>query len=262
MSTNPLEGYDDTQVQLMKEKLILCDEQDNIKGEISKKEGHLRSYLDQPDALPHRAFSCFLFNEKNELLLQRRSSEKITFPNMWTNTCCSHPLYYKEEMADGPIPFQGVKTATVRRLDYELGMRNLFEEDFNMVAKILYRANTDAKWAEYELDYILFAKKHSDEFSFKANENEISHTEFVTRDNILDFLESEVKTGKSEITPWFNMILQTKLFGWWDHLLQTGELPSEDTSGDITNYIRGPDAIDAESIPSIVEVKEKFYAKN
>lgn len=76
------EGYDETQVKLMKEQLILVDEQDNVVGSCSKKDGHLRSML----VKPHRAFSVFLFNEKNELLLQRRSSHKITFPNMWTNT--------------------------------------------------------------------------------------------------------------------------------------------------------------------------------
>jgi isopentenyl-diphosphate delta-isomerase len=46
-----------------------------------------------PNLKLHRAFSVFLFNEKNELLLQQRAKEKITFPLYWTNTCCSHPLY-------------------------------------------------------------------------------------------------------------------------------------------------------------------------
>ena len=258
MSTQQLDGYDETQVELMKENLILVDEQDNVVGKCSKKDGHLRTVLDQPNSTPHRAFSVFLFNEKNELLLQRRSSHKITFPNMWTNTCCSHPLYVKEEMSEGPLPFHGIKTSAVRRLDYELGMKNVFPENFNMLQKILYRANTDAIWAEYEVDYILFAKKHSTEFTFEANENEISHTEFVDRENILEFLEDEINSGKSEITPWFNMILQTKLFGWWDHLIQTGEMPTEDTSGHIINYIRGKDALDAKSIPSIVDFRRKY----
>ena len=45
------------------------------------------------EGLLHRAFSCFLFDPKEgKLLLQKRAPEKITFPNMWTNTCCSHPL--------------------------------------------------------------------------------------------------------------------------------------------------------------------------
>ena len=42
--------------------------------------------------LLHRAFSVFLFNSESKLLLQQRSIEKITFPDLWTNTCCSHPL--------------------------------------------------------------------------------------------------------------------------------------------------------------------------
>ena len=41
----------------------------------------------------HRAFSVFLFDDRNKLLLQQRASSKITFPSLWTNTCCSHPLY-------------------------------------------------------------------------------------------------------------------------------------------------------------------------
>ena len=36
----------------------------------------------------------FLFDEANRLLLQKRASEKITFPDRWTNTVCSHPLFF------------------------------------------------------------------------------------------------------------------------------------------------------------------------
>jgi isopentenyl-diphosphate delta-isomerase len=32
-----------------------------------------------------------------KLLLQKRADEKITFPGMWTNTCCSHPLTIAQE---------------------------------------------------------------------------------------------------------------------------------------------------------------------
>lgn len=47
--------------------------------------------------LCHRAFSVFLFNSENKLLLQKRSNEKITFPGYWANTCCSHPLNIEGE---------------------------------------------------------------------------------------------------------------------------------------------------------------------
>jgi isopentenyl-diphosphate delta-isomerase len=46
----------------------------------------------------HRAFSVFLFNPEGKLLLQQRADAKITFPAYWTNTCCSHPLFFQEEM--------------------------------------------------------------------------------------------------------------------------------------------------------------------
>ena len=39
----------------------------------------------------HRAFSIFVFNDANELLLQQRSAGKPLWPNYWSNTCCSHP---------------------------------------------------------------------------------------------------------------------------------------------------------------------------
>lgn len=51
--------------------------------------------------LLHRAFSVFLFRPSDgRLLLQRRADEKITFPGMWTNTCCSHPLSIKAELVE------------------------------------------------------------------------------------------------------------------------------------------------------------------
>jgi len=34
--------------------------------------------------LLHRAFSVFLFDSQNRLLLQQRASEKITFPGSYT----------------------------------------------------------------------------------------------------------------------------------------------------------------------------------
>lgn len=51
--------------------------------------------------LLHRAFSVFLFRPKDgRLLLQKRADEKITFPGMWTNTCCSHPLSIRAELEE------------------------------------------------------------------------------------------------------------------------------------------------------------------
>lgn len=106
--------------------------------------------------LLHRAFSCFLFNSKNELLLQQRASEKITFPDMWTNTCCSHPLGIPGETGSNlEDAIMGVKRAAQRKLDQELGIKKeqVPIEKFKFLTRIHYKAPSDGKWGEHESEW-------------------------------------------------------------------------------------------------------------
>lgn len=103
--------------------------------------------------LLHRAFSVFLFNDKNELLLQQRASEKITFPDMWTNTCCSHPLAVSGETGSNlPDAIEGAKRAAQRKLEHELGIKKeqVPIEKFRFLTRIHYKAPSDGKWGEHE----------------------------------------------------------------------------------------------------------------
>lgn len=94
-----LVGHDEEQIRLMEERCIVLDNDDRYVRDGSKKECHLMTNINA--GLLHRAFSCFLFDPASgKLLLQRRAPEKITFPNMWTNTCCSHPLAIKSELEE------------------------------------------------------------------------------------------------------------------------------------------------------------------
>ena len=110
---------DKVQEKFLEEKCILVDENDRVVGEATKRECHLNSNIKK--GMLHRAFSVFLFNNRNELLLQQRSDAKITFPGRFTNTCCSHPLAFDEEL-DGKN-FIGVKRAAQRKLEHELGIK-------------------------------------------------------------------------------------------------------------------------------------------
>ncbi len=88
----------------------------------------MNEYIDGKDAKAHRAFSVFLFNQNNELLLHKRSSIKITFKNYWTNSCCSHPLSIDSEKNEDKnlgiylvfikvdLYYIGCKIAAVRRV--------------------------------------------------------------------------------------------------------------------------------------------------
>lgn len=111
-------SLDSTQVQLLAEECILVDESDRVIGSDSKKNCHLNVNIEAGKL--HRAFSVFLFNSEGKLLLQQRSKAKITFPECFTNTCCSHPLYRPEEMEEKD--FLGVRHAARRKLEHELGI--------------------------------------------------------------------------------------------------------------------------------------------
>lgn len=94
-----LAGYDEEQIRLMEERCIVVSNDDEPLRDGSKKECHLMTNIEK--GLLHRAFSVFLFDPvTGKLLLQRRATEKITFPDMWTNTCCSHPLAIKGELEE------------------------------------------------------------------------------------------------------------------------------------------------------------------
>ena len=165
--------------------------------------------------LLHRAFSVFLFDSKNRLLLQQRATEKITFPDMWTNTCCSHPLGIPgeggSELAEA---VSGVKNAARRKLEHELGINpeQVPFEDFHFLTRIHYKAPCgDGKWGEHEIDYILFIKADVD---LDPSPNEVRDVKYVTADE----LRAMFNDSSLVFTPWFKLICQTMLFQWWESL--------------------------------------------
>ncbi|KAK1759373.1 NUDIX hydrolase domain-like protein [Echria macrotheca] len=211
-SGEALEGHDEEQIRLMDEVCIVTDEQDLPIGTASKKLCHLMTNIDK--GLLHRAFSVFLFNDKNELLLQQRATEKITFPDMWTNTCCSHPLSVSTETGSNlPDSILGVKNAARRKLDHELGIpkEQVPLDDFHFLTRIHYKAPSDGKWGEHEIDYILFIKANVD---LNINENEVQATQYVSAEKLKQLFEDPTL----KFTPWFKLICQSMLFEWWAHL--------------------------------------------
>ena len=109
-----IQDADEAQATLMAEAVIHVTEHDEVVGPMSKLEAH------QGSGHFHRAFSVLLFNTKGEMLLQQRSADKVTFPSVWANACCSHPLHSPEEMEENGA--MGVKRAAVRKLEQELGI--------------------------------------------------------------------------------------------------------------------------------------------
>ncbi|KAF2268761.1 isopentenyl-diphosphate delta isomeras-like protein 1 [Lojkania enalia] len=211
-SGDDLEGYDEEQIRLMDEVCIVLDEDDIPIGSASKKVCHLMENIDQ--GLLHRAFSVFLFDSRNRLLLQQRASEKITFPDMWTNTCCSHPLGIPGETGVGlEASVQGVRRAAQRKLGHELGIKadQVPLDKFQFLTRIHYKSASDGKWGEHEIDYILFIKANVD---LDVNPNEVRDSRYVSQDD----LKAMFNDKSLKFTPWFKLICESMLYEWWSHL--------------------------------------------
>ena len=89
----------------MKDYVVLVNEQNEPIGTSEKLVTH------NSQTPLHRGFSVFLFNTKGELILQQRSSKKKTWPLVWSNTCCGHPMLNETSL-----------DAAKRRLRQELGI--------------------------------------------------------------------------------------------------------------------------------------------
>jgi isopentenyl-diphosphate delta-isomerase len=211
-SSAELEGHDEEQIRLMDEVCIVLDNDDKPIGTASKKLCHLMTNIEK--GLLHRAFSVFLFDSQNRLLLQQRATEKITFPDMWTNTCCSHPLGVPGETgANLPDSVEGAKRAAQRKLDHELGIKKeqVPIDKFHFLTRIHYKAPSDGKWGEHEIDYILFIKADVD---LDPSPNEVRDTKYVSQDE----LKALFKDPELKFTPWFKLICESLLYEWWDNL--------------------------------------------
>ncbi len=163
--------------QLDADQLILVDEADREVGHLSKAACHAGA------GVLHRAFSLFIFNANDELLVQQRSAHKRLWPNYWSNSCCSHPRIG-----------ESMTSAIHRRLMEELGLRCTL----SFLFKFQYQAQYDAAGAENELCSVFFGRTN---LPVHANETEISAWRWIG----LPELQLELADPGERYTPWFKL---------------------------------------------------------
>lgn len=160
------------------EDLILVNEQDESIGTMPKRECH------EDDGRLHRAFSVFIFNHKGEVLLQRRSEQKMLWPMFWSNACCSHPR-------EGETS----EFAAHRRLQQELGI----EAELTFLYKFQYHARYRDIGSEHELCWVWVGEAEAEDV--QPNTNEIAEWRFFSREE----LDRELDTNPDAYTPWMKM---------------------------------------------------------
>ena len=242
-ASDVLGGSDSIQESLMAEAVIQVSENDEVIGPISKFDSHYKV------GTYHRAFSVLLFDSSGRLLLQRRASHKITFPDVWANSCCSHPLHSDEELEMKNN--LGVKRAAIRKLEQELGISpsQVPLDKFDFVTKMRYQARQDDDWIEREVDHCLVI--HAD-VDVNPNPNEVSEIKWVSQAELEEMLLAE--DPENVIAPWFRCIAARIMDDdWW----RPGCAKSDDLihdMGDVSHML--PNAIGADLNTSIAEVKD------
>ena len=246
---NALQSSDAEQATFMAEAVIRVAEDDTVIGPMSKLETH------QGAGHYHRAFSVLLFNSKGEMLLQQRSADKVTFPNVWANACCSHPLHSQKEMETENA--MGVKRAAVRKLEQELGIdpSTVSTDDMVFMTKMRYAARMNHEWIEREVDHILVMCA---DLKINPNPNEVANIMWVNHDE-LEAMLIEERPPEQAIAPWFRCIAARIMQPtWWasfNDQQALAELADEKIHdmGDVTNML--PGAKGADLLTSIMEVK-------
>lgn len=158
------------------EQVILVDEKDNEKGLMEKMEAHQKGLL-------HRAFSVFVFNSQNELLLQKRAINKYHSGGLWTNTCCSHPR-----------KGESVEEAAHRRLKEEMG----FDCDLKKAFEFIYKKKLDKGLTEHELDHVFIGHYN---ISPEINTQEVSEWKYIS----IKEIDNELTQRPEQYTEWFKI---------------------------------------------------------
>lgn len=176
---------------MKEEHVILVNENDEQIGTMPKMEAHEKALL-------HRAFSVFVFNDQNELMLQQRASQKYHSPNLWTNTCCSHQRVGEANIEAGK-----------RRLQEEMG----FVTELKDTVSFIYKAPFDNGLTEHEFDHILVGHYNDNP---KINSEEVSNWKWMN----LEAVKTDMQQQPTIYTAWFKIIFDK----YYEHInLKTNE---------------------------------------
>ncbi|AVV37146.1 isopentenyl-diphosphate Delta-isomerase [Pantoea vagans] len=155
-------------------EVILVDHLDRPTGKMEKLEVHEKGLL-------HRAVTVYVFNSRQELLLQRRASDKYHCGGLWSNTCCGHPY-----------PHESTRDAAERRLREEMGMIVTLTPVF----ELSYNLKLSNGLTEHEYGHVFFAVCDS---LPQLNPQEADAFDYRP----MALIEEQMQQQPQQFTPWF-----------------------------------------------------------
>lgn len=125
----------------------------------------------------HRTAHIWIINDKNELLLQKRSASKKSHPNCWDISGAGH-IKAGETVIDGAI----------RELKEELGVE-AEEQDLHYITTI--KSTKNPKNMEFQYVYLLNCNKEIEEYIFE--DDEVSEVKYVFYKDLEKMVEEKVE---------------------------------------------------------------------
>jgi len=164
----------------MEKKIIIVDKDDNVLKKESKEKAHLK------DGIMHRAITIFIFNDKNQLLITKRSKFKKLWPLVWESSCSTHPYEDETYIQSGE-----------RRLPQELNLSCQLKP----LLKFIYKSNYKNKGSENELCSLLLGKYDG---TIKPSWKEVANFKWISLEN----LKKEIKKSPEKYAPWLKIALE------------------------------------------------------
>lgn len=158
--------------------LLLVDEKGNPYGEGEKEKCH------EGKGILHSAFLVMVFNDKDEMMLEKRSKHKKFWPNFWDGTVAGH--FQKGD---------DFEVATRKRIYQEIGIRC---REMEFLFKFRYYARYKNIGSENEICSVFLVRNIDYKHVF-LNKNEVSEFRFDS----IQKLKEEVYVNPHTFTPWF-----------------------------------------------------------
>ena len=175
---------------MKEEQVILVNEKDEPIGLMNKMEAHEKAIL-------HRAFSVFILNDNNEVMLQQRAQHKYHSPLLWTNTCCSH-------QRAGETNIQAGKRRLFEEIGFEVELKELFH--------FIYKAPFDNGLTEHELDHVMIGYSNNEP---AINPEEVASWKWMK----IEAIKDDMIQNPADYTVWFKIIFDEFYHYLEDHKL-------------------------------------------
>lgn len=154
------------------QKLNIIDEDNNIVGEDSRENIHRKGLL-------HREIHVWIYNKKGEILLQKRSMTKDTYPGLL------------DASVDGHLDLNDdYDKAAIREFEEEIGIK-ISKNDLTYITKIRKKSYDKITGMTNNVIRAVYAYEYDNEQEIKLEKGEADSLEFWPLEKILNLSEED-----------------------------------------------------------------------